>query len=898
MRHLALALVLLAAFVSPALAQAGDEPDPVAPLLARIEQALGSRSVEGYLELLASSADRKSAAEFAESIGSSGISRVAVRERDRMPLKGVLPGDGYSLLVEVFLESGLRARIATWRLDVRRRASSPDWGIADQESLTTLYGLFRLSLNPKRQISVKDLVISAEDLKLTVPDGSLFIAEADDGPTAVVVLGRGEMVFSPTPPAERSQLRVATGAEPLQTGFDGVFLRINPSDFRSSVSAHEMIDRPAVDPRDLSRADEIFQRELLNSFGLSLGDLSSETWSLLPPSGDFLADIRTRRFETLTFAKSGSEVEDISLFNRKAKRNLSVYSSREHLARFTRFYSEDQKADYIVRAYDLEVAYSPEAQRLSGHARLTVETTARSLSSFTLRLADSLKVESVVSREMGRLLCVRVRDQNSLVVNLPATLMEGFLLHLDIVYSGSIAPQPIEGESVEVLAPQERNVDEFTLPVDESYLFSNRSFWYPQPPVLNYAPADIRVTLGEPWVAVVSGQLVSVTLAPGPVERGGRRQEFTFTAKDPVRYLTLLVADLAEVKRETVPVPGRPDPAAAAGAAARVNDVELRVSTTPTQRGRGKDLAKSASDILTFYASLFGSVPYPSMTVAALAQRLPGGHSPAYVSIIGVPPVGGGLNWRDDPGALPFPDFFIAHELAHQWWGQAVGWKNYHEQWISEGFAQYSAALYAERSRGAGVFDAIIRRMQDFALDESDKGPIYLGYRIGHAKGDSRLFRAVVYNKGAMVLHTLRRLIGDDAFFGGLRRFYGTWRFKKAGTDDLRRAMELESGRDLRRFFDQWVLGETVPQVGFAWSFEELDGAAMVVVRFDQAGEVFDVPVTVTVEYEDRKISNSTVILTEKSQEARIPVSRKVRRVEVNRDRAAVGVFRPVDSRQ
>jgi hypothetical protein len=72
----------------------------------------------------------------------------------------------------------------------------------------------------------------------------------------------------------------------------------------------------------------------------------------------------------------------------------------------------------------------------------------------------------------------------------------------------------------------------------------------------------------------------------------------------------------------------------------------------------------------------------------------------------------------------------------------------------------------------------------------------------------------------------------------------------------------------------------------------------VVVVRFEQEGEVFDVPVTVTVEYEDKKTTNATVALTEKSQEARIPVDRKVRRVEVNRDRAAVGVFRMVDGKQ
>ena len=82
------------------------------------------------------------------------------------------------------------------------------------------------------------------------------------------------------------------------------------------------------------------------------------------------------------------------------------------------------------------------------------------------------------------------------------------------------------------------------------------------------------------------------------------------------------------------------------------------------------------------------------------------------------------LTWRNDPAAFDrFPDFFLAHELAHQWWGQAVGWRNYHEQWLSEGFAQYFAALYAQHQRGDGVFAGVLRQMRRWAMSESDQGP-------------------------------------------------------------------------------------------------------------------------------------------------------------------------------
>lgn len=244
----ALSLTLLLVLVAPAapvLTQAGgQEPDPVAQLLARLEQVLRGGAPDRYLDLLTASADRAAAGDFAQLAVTPGVTRVVVRERDRGPLLGSLPGDGYAVLVEVFTESGIRARAATWRLDVRRRSTDPagSWGIVSQQTLTTLSGLYRLTLNPKRQVSVKDLVLSAEDLTITVPDGTMFVAETDQGPTSAVILGRAEMAFAPAPQAERSQLRVVTGNDTLQTTADAVYVRVNPSAFDERIKAREMVD--------------------------------------------------------------------------------------------------------------------------------------------------------------------------------------------------------------------------------------------------------------------------------------------------------------------------------------------------------------------------------------------------------------------------------------------------------------------------------------------------------------------------------------------------------------------------------------------------------------------------------------------------------------------------------
>ena len=111
------------------------------------------------------------------------------------------------------------------------------------------------------------------------------------------------------------------------------------------------------------------------------------------------------------------------------------------------------------------------------------------------------------------------------------------------------------------------------------------------------------------------------------------------------------------------------------------------------------------------------------------------------------------------------------------------------------------------------------------------------------SRADDRIFRAIVYNKGAMVLHMLRRLVGDDEFFAGIRAFYQEWKFKKAGTDDFRKVMEKVSGRDLQRFFDTWVLW--IRRFRTSSSATTSPGPRPT-IRFEQHAEPVDVPVTVT----------------------------------------------------
>ena len=884
-------IALLALTLSGGAFPHAQEADGVRLLLARIERILQTGDGPGFMSALADSADKNRARDFIGSELLPGARRAVVQERDRQGLAGTLPGNGFRLIVDTFADYGTRARAATWRLDVKRTGdpgTDREWTIADEERLSTVDNLYRVTLNGAKAFTARNLKIAAEDLDLTLPDGAVYVGEIDLGVTALVLLGRGTLDFHPASETERGQVKIFCGNPTLNTAFDAAFIRVNPADFDQVINSASLQPK-AIDAREMRRAQEIFRDESQKSFGIDLGDLSRDAWSLLPGAGDFVAEMRTRKYDTLTYARSSAEAEDITLFDRKRHHNIALYASQQKLASRGRFYNEDDLVDYDVLHYDIDVAASPDRQWIDGKTTLRIKVRSYVLGTLTLRLADPLVVQSIVSYEYGRLFGIRVKNQNTLVVNLPTALTRDAEITLTIAYAGRLEPQTPDREAVAVdqSRPAADEIPMFT--AEASYLYSSRSYWYPQAPVSDYATARIRLTVPPTIDCVASGELEAgfpaLVTPPGSTQA---RKLYVFSATQPLRYLAFVMSRFARAETATIAFPtktnGRPPGPDAEDIrvfGSTYRSMNLSIEANPRQLQRGRDLADRAADIAMFYESLIGDSPYSSFTVALIESDLPGGHSPGYFAALNQPLPTSQLQWRNDPAAFNgFPDFFIAHELAHQWWGQAVGWRNYHEQWISEGFAQYFAALYAQRERGDEEFASVMRQMRRWALDESDQGPVYLGYRLGHIRGESRVFRALVYNKGAVVLHMLRRLVGDDAFFRGLRRFYWTSRFHKAGTEDFREAMEQETHQPLERFFERWIYGSTVPRLKVGYRLEGSD----VVLRVEQIGEIFDIPVTIALQYADRKGTDVVVRATQQVTEQRVPLAGVLRGIEVSKD--------------
>jgi hypothetical protein len=811
-------------------------------------------------------------ARYREEMFSSDAVRYVVRERERAPIAG--DANAYRLFVELFVESAGRGRMVSGPLTVRKPPGGNDgsWRITAAEGPSSVQGLYRLRLDATRQFGVRDLEIPAPDLLLTLKDGTVFLIESEEGVTGLVLLGRGEMRFAPTPEAERGQLRLFAGRDPLVARFDRALIRLNPRDYESRVPKGPLTS-VAVDPQALRRAREVVERDLPRSFAVDLRDVSQGDWHILPHEGDFLAEVATNDYGALTYSRFGAQSEDISLTRRDRRLIIALYQSPLREQAVGRFYSDEQQREYDVLDYDIEASVSPARRFVRARARINIRLRTP-LSTLTLRLNDALTITGVSSTQAGALGFVRLKNQNAFFVRLPGQLPVNSPLTLTVAYSGTVESQALESETLEGKSAASRDMEMHLLQ-------SSGSLWYPQNLFDDYFTATLHINVPEGYACVGSGEpAADETREPTrPLESQPQGRTFEFRAGRPLRYLAFVVSRLTPVDSRTLSLTEIPD----------APRVALSISSNPVVRPKARELVGPFEDIVRFYSRLMGDVPYSSIALALVEADVPGGHSPGYFVMLNSPSATAGLSWRNDPAAFQgFPEFFLAHELAHQWWGHAVGWKNYHEQWISEGFAQYFAALYAQRARGDRVFEDMLKQFRSWSLAESDNGPVHLGQRLGQIKGEPRIFRALVYNKGAAALHMLRRVIGDEAFFSGLRELYTAHRFQAIGTDDLQETFERTSGRRLDRFFDRWIFGTGIPRVGYRVTA----GSKEVILRLEQEGDaIFDLPVTITVLQEDGRSREVVVVMSDKQLEYRLPIDGAVRQVRINRDFAALARF-------
>jgi hypothetical protein len=650
------------------------------------------------------------------------------------------------------------------------------WSLVDREATGGIEGLVHLSLDPQGK-RADGLTLVLEDFELRMESGTLFMPPEGVGPTLLVFVGEASVRFTPAPVAEAEQLRKFCGRTELVERVRSAFVRIHPADLNRVLSPARLEPDPRA-ARHLAAAEKLFRMQAARAFVLD-ASLPRSPWWLQPGLGDASVSFETARRGTLTFTVSRGEFESISLFDRSRRLQICLYPGEGGDTR----YNEDTDRPVDVVHHDLRARFEPDRYWLSAEDSLRIRL-RNAAATLRLRLDEALQVESVTSTQVGRHLFFRVRGQDSLVVSLGALGGASGEITLRVRYAGALRPAPVEQE---VQGPAAIISTEDGPPLSEVLVYSNRLYWYPSAGPDDYAPARLRLDVPAGYMAIAGGKR-------SEAREEAERTLVEYTQDQPGKYITVALGRLSAVGE------------------AVAEGVSLEAFGVPRTRGEARLLIERSRVILHFFAAEFGPPPYASLRLALIEGNAPGGHSPPGMVILSRQSVMFRGRLRDDPANFgDVADFFLAHELAHQWWGQGVAGQNYRERWISEGFAQYAAALWVEHSQGEEAFRSLLGRMAAWAERRNDEGPINLGHRLGHIEGDRQTFRAVVYNKGALVLHMLRGIVGPEAFRTALSALQSEYRFRKTGTDELRRALETASGRPLASYFDAWVYGTALP---------------------------------------------------------------------------------------
>lgn len=280
--------------------------------------------------------------------------------------------------------------------------------------------------------------------------------------------------------------------------------------------------------------------------------------------------------------------------------------------------------------------------------------------------------------------------------------------------------------------------------------------------------------------------------------------------------------------------------------------VELTAWSYPADSAAAAAMFSRTAEIVAFYDSLFGPYPYDKLAQVQSATRY-GGMENSSTIFYSASSVAGALA---DPVAASGNAGIVPHEVVHQWFGDAVTAADWNHVWLSEGFADYFAAVFFEfrggpEGDGAPELARRMEEMRDAVLDHHRSDPGTAVHHPGRGPGEYEdLLTPLVYEKGAWILHMLRDVVGDAAFFEGVRDYYATFRNGVAWTADFERIQEAASGRDLGWFFAQWVdrPGHPVLEVEHT-----MDGAGRVRValRQVQPGPPFRAPVDLGLEWED-----------------------------------------------
>lgn len=273
------------------------------------------------------------------------------------------------------------------------------------------------------------------------------------------------------------------------------------------------------------------------------------------------------------------------------------------------------------------------------------------------------------------------------------------------------------------------------------------------------------------------------------------------------------------------------------------------------------DFAEPTKKVLEFYSDYIGPFSYEKLANIQ-SNSVSGGMEAASAILYSAGSVKGDRNirWRN----------VVIHEIAHQWFGNAVTEYDWDDVWLSEGFATYFTLLFIEHEYGRYAFVEGLQSSQKRVDAFYDKNP---NYTIIHdnLKDMKDVTSSQTYQKGSWVLHMLRGVVGTETFWEGIQVYYKKYKDLNATTDDFKKVMEEVSGRDLTVFFEQWLYKPGILKLKGDWSYDKNEGQVIINLNQEQTdGSLFEMPLEVGIEFGNKKQQLELIEIKGKSNSFKI----------------------------
>lgn len=513
----------------------------------------------------------------------------------------------------------------------------------------------------------------------------------------------------------------------------------------------------------------------------------------------------------------------------------SLNTSREAALSIKKIFSDgpvlNLSSEYIspnqykidILHYDLEIDLFPEKKFLKGIASITGVVKEPGMDRIDLNFYDNLKIKEL---SLNNKIAEYENKETRLTVFTDGEIQDTFILRIE--YEGT---------------PKRAGLSAFVFgEIDGQSLVYNlnepsyASTWFP----CNDLPSDkvlldIKITNDSSQTSVSNGILINKYL-------DNNRMTYHWKTIYPIStYLICLYSSrYFSFEDKYISASGETMPIHYYVLAKHVKEAEVDFKATPK--------------MIEVFSKTFGEYPFIKEKYG-IAEFLWQMGAMEHQTITGI-----GSNFVS--GKNYFEDVYV-HELAHHWWGNAVGPATWKDIWLNEGFATYSEAIYAEAVSGKSALQSTMlsKYADDFTGTLYDPG--------------KNLFGSKVYDKGAWVLHMLRWELGDSVFFKILREYFEAYKYKSASTLDFISVCEQVSKKNMKKFFDQWVfIGTENLQLDYKWKLKvQNDGKCLIILDLSQKQEQyypFDFKLEVMFEYDDNKSFSRIYNVNSKEQSIEI----------------------------